>query len=56
LGLGLYLSRGIAEAHGGRIWASSTPDGGSTFSVRLPLQAQASVLPSTVTGQALSNG
>jgi signal transduction histidine kinase len=56
LGLGLYLSRGIAEAHGGRIWATSTPDGGSTFSVRLPLQTQASVLPSTVTGQALSSG
>jgi signal transduction histidine kinase len=37
LGLGLYLSRGIAEQHGGRIWATSNPGGGSTFSVSLPL-------------------
>ena len=37
LGLGLYLSRGIIEAHGGRIWAES--DGrnhGATFHVLLP--------------------
>jgi signal transduction histidine kinase len=37
LGLGLYLSRGIVEQHGGQIWASANPDGGTTFSVRLPL-------------------
>ena len=35
-GLGLYLVRGLVEAHGGRIWAESTPGQGSTFRVALP--------------------
>ncbi|HVA91012.1 MAG TPA: ATP-binding protein [Chloroflexota bacterium] len=37
LGLGLYISRGIVEAHGGRIWAESPGVGmGATFHVTLP--------------------
>jgi PAS domain S-box-containing protein len=35
-GLGLYLSRAVVEAHGGRIWAESQPGQGATFIFSLP--------------------
>jgi two-component system sensor histidine kinase BaeS len=36
-GLGLAIARGLAEAHGGTIGASSTPGEGTTIRVELPL-------------------
>jgi two-component system, OmpR family, sensor histidine kinase VicK len=41
-GLGLFICKGIIEAHGGRIWAHNNPGGrgGAVFAFSLPLSEQ----------------
>lgn len=36
LGLGLFIARGIVEAHGGHIWCESSPGEGASFLFTLP--------------------
>jgi PAS domain S-box-containing protein len=44
-GLGLYIAKGLAEAHGGIIEADTAPGGGALFRVRLPSGAPPFVFP-----------
>jgi two-component system, OmpR family, sensor histidine kinase VicK len=40
-GLGLFISKGIVEAHGGKMWAENNADGkGATFAFSLPLSKE----------------
>ncbi len=39
-GLGLYICRGIVEAHGGKIWVESKVGEGSRFSFSLPISGR----------------
>jgi K+-sensing histidine kinase KdpD len=38
-GLGLFIARSIAEAHGGTLHVASTPNRGATFTLALPVEA-----------------
>ena len=51
-GLGLVISKGIVEAHGGRIWAQSDgPDRGTRFSLTVPVAQPDDTAPSPSTRQ-----
>lgn len=45
LGLGLYVAREVATAHGGSIDVTSTDDDGTAFTVRLPRRLDRAVAP-----------
>jgi signal transduction histidine kinase len=53
-GLGLYIARGIVEAHGGRIWAESSPSGARLI-FTLPLTRQPATDSSAAGWQTVPN-
>jgi signal transduction histidine kinase len=44
-GLGLSLSHGIVQEHGGRLWVEDAPRGGARFVIELPAASAATISP-----------
>ena len=49
LGLGLYIARELVNLHGGRIWAASQPEQGTSFTFNLPVYSLAKLLSPVIT-------
>jgi two-component system, OmpR family, sensor histidine kinase VicK len=50
-GLGLYISKNIVEAHGGKMYAENNSDGeGATFTFTLPLSSKKTIMISRMDG------